>query len=290
MKASVVIPVYNAEAFIAETIESALNQTISEHEVIVVNDGSTDDSEKEILRFAGRIVYISRENRGVSASRNEGALIAKGEYIAFLDQDDLFMPEKLERMSSFLDSNPGYAMAYSLGGRIDATGNPLPIKKMPEYSGDIFPKLYMHCYIAPSMVLCRKRFFVDAGMFQERFSSEGEDYDLFLRISSLAPVGIIREDLVKYRVHLDNTSKSKEQLAPFRMEEVLEQFTPHLLKNYRLGWWLHRRRMAKIYREQARVFLQQGKKEEALKAYRRSITSYTLRLDVYKDMLFKYRR
>ncbi|MBN2297762.1 MAG: glycosyltransferase [Deltaproteobacteria bacterium] len=290
MKASVVIPVYNAQDFIAETIESALNQTLNDHEVIVINDGSTDGSEKEILRYEGRIVYISRENRGVSASRNEGALIAKGEYIAFLDQDDLFMPDKLDKMSRFLDQNPDYIMVYSKGGRIDAAGNPLPFKKMPDYSGDIFPKLYMHCYIAPSMVMCRRQSFLDAGMFQGRFSSEGEDYDLFLRISSLAPVGIVREDLVKYRVHMDNTSKSKEQLAPFRMEEVLEQFTPYLLKHYRFGWWLHRSRMAKIYREQARVYLQLGKTQDAARAYRRSIKSYPLRLDVYKDMLFGYKR
>ncbi|MEA3223996.1 MAG: glycosyltransferase family A protein, partial [Thermodesulfobacteriota bacterium] len=165
MNVSVVIPVYNGANFIAQTIQSALDQTLQGREVIVINDGSTDNSDKEILKFRDGIVYIKQENKGVSAARNIGIQRAKGEYIAFLDQDDVFLPNKLEKLASFLDQYPGYGMVYSSISRIDGDGNLLAAKKIPTHSGDIFPQLFMKCYIAPSMVMCRKQTLLDAGLF-----------------------------------------------------------------------------------------------------------------------------
>lgn len=285
MKASVIIPVYNGKKFIAQTIQSALDQTLQGHEVIVVNDGSTDNSEKEILKFRDRVVYIKQENKGVSAARNIGIQRAKSEYIAFLDQDDIFMPNKLKKLASFLDQHPGYGMVYSQISRIDGDGNLLAAKKIPTHSGDIFPQLFMKCYIAPSMAMCRKQMLLDAGLFQERFSSEGEDYDIFLRLARAAPVGVVQEELVMYRVHMENVSKKGQDLAPFRGEEILSQYKDYLIENYRMGWWYYRKRMSKIYREQAKVYLSQGRVSDGRKCLKRSLGLYPFRFEVIMKYL-----
>jgi len=285
MKASIVIPVYNARKFIVQAIQSALDQTLQDHEVIVVNDGSTDDSDKEILKFRGRVVYIKQENKGVSAARNVGIQRAKGEYIAFLDQDDVFMPNKLEKLASFLDRHPDHGMVYSQISRIDGEGKLLPPKKIPTHSGDIFPQLFMKCYIAPSMVMCRRQALLDIDLFQERFSSEGEDYDLFLRLAKRAPIGVVQEELVMYRVHMGNVSKKGQDLAPFRGEEILSQYKDYLIENYRMGCWYYRKRMSKIYREQGRAYSSQGKLGDAIACYRKSIKNFPFRMEVYKELL-----
>ena len=290
MKASIVIPVYNGQRFIAQTIASALDQTLEDCEVIVVNDGSGDDSECETLAFEREIVYIPQANRGVSAARNAGVMRARGEYIAFLDQDDLCRANKLERLAGYLDAHPECGMVYSSLGRIDEHGGVYPEKKVPTWSGDIFVRVFMRSYIAPSMIMCRRETLLEVGLFQERYSSRGEDYDLVLRLAMHTPVGMVDEELGQYRLHADNTSKKVQEIAPFIAEELLNQYKDYLLEHYRLGWLHYRRRMAKIYREQARVCRVTGRVTEARRLYRTAFRCDPSRLDVLREMFAAHRR
>ncbi len=284
-RVSVIIPVYNGEAFVKDAVDSVLNQTYRDFELIVVNDGSVDNTEEVLRPYTGIIRYIRTENRGVSAARNTGIELSDGDYVAFLDQDDMFHPRKLEVTVDYLDAHPGMAMVYTPIDRMDAEGTILPMKKLKGYSGDIFPRLFLKSFIAPSMAVCRRKIFSEIGMFSEALSSEGEDYDLFLRIASRFNVGYVNESLVTYRLHPGNVSKSKEEIAPFRYEQVLNIHAPHLLSYYRLGWWVYRKRMSKVFREKARVYLKQGREEDAFSAIKASFGLYPFRMDVLLMMI-----
>ncbi|RLB01023.1 MAG: glycosyltransferase family 2 protein [Deltaproteobacteria bacterium] len=279
-RVSVIIPVYNGEAFIKDAVDSVLNQTFRDFELIVVNDGSEDNTEDVLLPYIRSIRYIKTKNRGVSAARNMGIRLSKGEFVAFLDQDDVFHPRKLEVTVSYLDAHPDMAMVYTPIDRIDSEGTMLQRKRLKGHSGDIFPRLFLKSFIAPSMAVCRKKIFSKIGMFSETLSSEGEDYDLFLRIASRFKVGYVNEPLVIYRLHPGNVSKTKQEVAPFRYEQVLGIHAPHLLSHYRLGWWVYRKRMSKVYREKARVYLKQDRHEDAISALKASLALYPFRMDV----------
>ena len=279
-RVSIIIPVYNGEAFIKDAVESVLNQTFRDFELIVVNDGSEDNTEDVLLPYTRSIRYIKMENRGVSAARNMGIRRSKGEFVAFLDQDDAFHPRKLEVTVSYLDAHPDMAMVYTPIDRIDSEGTMLQRKRLKGHSGDIFPRLFLKSFIAPSMAVCRKKIFSEIGMFSETLSSEGEDYDLFLRIASRFKVGYVNEPLVIYRLHPGNVSKTKQEVAPFRYEQVLGIHASHLLSHYRLGWWVYRKRMSKVYREKARVYLKQDRHEDAISALKASLALYPFRMDV----------
>ena len=122
-RVSVNICCYNGGKYIAETISSVLAQTFTDFELVIVNDGSKDDTEGKILGFNdGRIKYVFQENRGLSATRNRALDLSKGEFIAILDQDDLWEPEKLELQLRVMDKNPGTGVVYSDALIIDENG------------------------------------------------------------------------------------------------------------------------------------------------------------------------
>ncbi|HOO36794.1 MAG TPA: glycosyltransferase family A protein [Deltaproteobacteria bacterium] len=283
IKVSIIIPVYNVERFVAASIQSALDQTLENKEIIVINDGSTDGSEREIMRFKDRIVYIRQDNTGVAAARNVGIRAAKGEYIAFFDADDVFRPDKVEKQASFLDNHPDYCMVYSGYSRINEEGDTLPPKDMRVHVGDIFPQVFMRCFIAPSMVLCRKQVLFDIGLFQTKYSAE--DYDLFLKISMQGKIGYIPEPLTQYRVRQGSLSKIAQSTPALQAKELLDQYKDYLLENYPLGWWYYRRRMSKIYRELARVYRDTGQNKDMVKVLKKSIRFYPFRLDVWQMYL-----
>ncbi|MCT7995077.1 glycosyltransferase family 2 protein [Laspinema olomoucense] len=142
---SVVVPVYNVEAYIAETIQSILNQTYSNFEILIVNDGSSDRSVEIIQTFDDpRITVMHQENQGVSAARNRGISQAKGEYIGLIDGDDIWTPEKLEKHVEHLERSPQIGLSFCRSAFIDLKGNPLGIYQMPRLNN-----------IEPHHILCR---------------------------------------------------------------------------------------------------------------------------------------
>ncbi|MCT7983245.1 glycosyltransferase family 2 protein [Laspinema sp. A4] len=142
---SVVVPVYNVETYIAETIQSILNQTYSNFEILLVNDGSSDRSIEIIQTFDDpRITLIHQENQGVSAARNRGIAQAKGEYVALIDGDDIWAPEKLEKHVEHLEKSPKIGLSFCRSAFIDLKGMPLGIYQMPRLHN-----------IEPHHILCR---------------------------------------------------------------------------------------------------------------------------------------
>lgn len=200
-KVSVIIPTYNSAKYIIETINSIINQTVAPFEIIVVDDGSTDETGLLLeSRFGDKIHYIYQENRGPAPARNTGIRNARGNLIAFIDADDLWLPQKLEKQIIYLKDNPEIALVYTNLYLFSDEGIKSPVKFRPHY-GDGFLHLLRRNYIATSTVLVKKECFDKLGLFDERPEIEAaEDYEMWLRISRYFKIGCIKEKLAKHRV------------------------------------------------------------------------------------------
>jgi glycosyltransferase involved in cell wall biosynthesis len=210
---SVVIPVYNAEKHIRSTLDSVFAQTYTNLEIITVDDDSPDGSAEVIKSFGDRIKYIHQENRGPAAARNTGIRAAKGEYIAFIDADDQWMPEKTHLQIAFFSRCPKSTALVHTDNH-DLLNDALtenPSKNLPEYmeQPESFDRLFQRNFIATSSVMCRTSALSEIGLFDE---SPGlfavEDYDLWLRIASRYDLGFIATPLLQYRIHQGGISRN----------------------------------------------------------------------------------
>lgn len=212
---SVIIPTYNREVLIIETIHSVLCQTYKDFEIIVVDDGSIDNTQKVIKDIGdSRVKYIFENHRGVpAATRNTGIRNAQGQYIAFVDSDDLWLPDKLERqlfvMEKFSDIALVYAQAVSWSEGV-ISREPLPKPSLAK-SGFIFRDLFLRNFIPSLTVMVRKKIFDTVGYFDEDPDLiAAEDYDLWLRTARIARVYFMPEIVAKYRIHSGNISANIE--------------------------------------------------------------------------------
>lgn len=195
---SVIIPTYNRYSLLRRSIESVLAQTDRDFELIIVDDGSTDETASVAETYKNSIRYLHQEQNGVSAARNRGIRHARGEWICFLDSDDLWHPRKLEIQRSIMEKDPAIQMSYTeeiwyrRGVRVN------PGKRHAKHSGWIFEYCLPLCIISPSSVMIRKSLFREIPPFDETYPV-CEDYDLWLRISRRYPVHLIREPLITKR-------------------------------------------------------------------------------------------
>ena len=181
---SIIIPAYNAEKYIKTTINSALKQTYQNIEIIVIDDGSTDKTKNIIQSIQDpRIIYIHQENQGQSAARNAGIKIAKGEYIALLDSDDLFLPQKIEKQVNFLEIHPDCGVCYcKIYNFFDDRPDKLFYNPVPNYSGFIFDKLLKHSVVNPLTAVLRKEHLERYGGFKDDWRRCDEQY-LWLKLA-----------------------------------------------------------------------------------------------------------
>jgi len=217
---SVVIPSYNRKDFLKRSIDSAINQTKKPLEIIVVDDGSTDGTETMIKIDYDFVKFIKQKNKGVSAARNIGIKVSIGEWICFLDSDDEWKKDKLEKQINAMKSNPGYKFFHSNeiwiknGLRINQK------KKHKKYGGDIFNKCLDMCRISPSSVMIDKTVFDEVGNFNEALVV-CEDYELWLRICDKYRVFFIDEPLIiKYGGHQGQLSYSIESIENHRIKAL----------------------------------------------------------------------
>ena len=220
MNISVVIPSYNRKEFLKRSIDSVINQTKKPFEIIVVDDGSTDGTETMIKSDYDFIKFIKQKNKGVSAARNIGIKVSIGEWICFLDSDDEWKKDKLEKQINAMKSNPSYKCFHSNqiwiknGLRINQK------KKHKKYGGDIFDKCLDMCRISPSSVMIDKTVFDEVGNFNENLVV-CEDYELWLRICDKYRVFFIDEPLIiKYGGHQGQLSYSIESIENHRIKAL----------------------------------------------------------------------
>ena len=224
-KVSVIIPTYNYGRFLGEAIQSVLDQTFADFDLIVVDDGSTDNTREVVASFKDdRIRYIYQENRGVSAARNAAIWDSKGEHIAFLDADDVWLPEKLELQVKVLDSRPEVAIVCSDTYFFDdQTGDIIGRfwHGDKQFHGWFNPReasknalrylLYRGCFIAPTVTMVRREVFGEVGGFDEALKTQ-TDWDMWVRISRRFAIETIDIPLAKNRRHGDNLSCDPQQM------------------------------------------------------------------------------
>ena len=202
---SVVIPAYNAAHYIASAIESALAQTTAPREIIVIDDGSTDDTRAIVERFGGDVRYVIQQNRGVSAARNNGIDQSRSKYVAFLDADDTWLPVKIERQIAALNAAQGRA-SYTAHLVVDDRSKPLFVNRSERHLTSISDLLTKGNVVgSPSSVLCERSLFAEVGKFDTAFSLCA-DWEMWIRIATVTEFVPVDEPLVKYRVHGDNMS------------------------------------------------------------------------------------
>ena len=204
------IPCFNGEQYIGEALASVLAQTHVDLEAIVVDDGSTDRSVTIARGFHDpRVRVITQANVGVAAARNRGVAEASGEYVAFLDQDDAWLPEKLERQLPLLGAPAAVGLVYCDCFIVAGTGAPLG-RWSERYAlprGRLFDRLIAEATVPISTVLLRRSTFEAVGGFRTRYRFV-EDLDLLLRVAALHTIEVVDRPLAKYRLHVASTSRT----------------------------------------------------------------------------------
>jgi glycosyltransferase involved in cell wall biosynthesis len=235
---SVIIPTYNRSHFLGEAIQSILDQdyftardTSNCFELLVIDDGSTDDTKEMVKSFGNSAKYFFQKHRGVSAARNLGLSLAKGDFIAFLDSDDLWEREKISVQMSFMEVFQKAKVCYTEEIWIRRGDFVNPKKKHKKYSGWIFDKVLPLCLLSLSSALFRKEIFAEIGNFDESFPA-CEDYDFGIRLAQKYPVYLISKSLiVKRGGHPDQLSQKYWGMDRFRIQALekalLLDLTPH---------------------------------------------------------------
>ncbi len=229
MRVSVIIPTFNRKKFLREAISSVLSQSFQDFEIVVVDDGSAKKSDS-ILSLDPRIHYIYSTNRGTAAARNLGVSVSSGEYIAFLDSDDLWEKKKMQKQIIFLNENPEYKICYTNEKWIRDGEHLNQLKKHQKYHGWIFEKCLPLCIISSSSIIMERQIFYDLGGFDEALPV-CEDYDLWLRMSLCYPIAYLDEKLIiKRGGHSDQLSRKYWGMDRFRIR-ALEKLLKTKLNN-----------------------------------------------------------
>jgi glycosyltransferase involved in cell wall biosynthesis len=253
-RVSVVLPVYNRAQFVADAIRSVLEQGYKDFELIVVDDGSTDDTPGVLKEFSDRAEIIRQDNKGPAAARNRAIQRSRGELIAFIDSDDIWLPQKLEAQVAFLDDNPAIGMVHCDGWVVEEFKGLSELqpdatfyrKKKPPF-GDTAKSRIMKTAIVTSHVVVRREVMDRVGLFPEDLLVH-EDVDLFFRmLEAGVEIGFVEKPLVVKRVLSDSLAMDQlryilqaldvEYRSWMRSHVLREHLKPAIIFNHRLAAW-----------------------------------------------------
>lgn len=286
MKVSIITPYYNGWDFIEDAVSSVLMQTYEDFEMIIVNDASPDKPMEFLDQLAGmdkRIKVLSHEkNRGISAARNTAIRQAKGDCIALLDQDDLWLPDKLRIQIDYLKEHRDTGLVFSNYHRIDKigtiTGQGKKCKTIVGNSQEsTLINLFMKNRITACSVLFRRECLDTVGTFDESLTGGTDDYDMWLRIAGRYQLGYIDQPLVKRRSHGENTSnkfKERGMLDHLYIIETVSEKFPALKK-------CKSERLSKIYYNLGRYYFKRGSRSESISNFINCIKYTPLKLKAY---------
>ncbi|MEM8830638.1 MAG: glycosyltransferase family A protein [Cyanobacteria bacterium P01_G01_bin.19] len=276
---SIVIPAYNAAQTITETIESVQQQTVDDWELIVVNDGSTDNTLEVLQQIVElRLKIISAPNGGVSAARNLGMAQARGQYIAFLDADDLWVADKLELQLEALEQNPNAIVAYSWTCFMDEQQDGYVYHPSPpyQYAGDVYPQLLQRDFIhSGSNTLVRKSALDRVGGFDSRCDI-CEDWDMWVRLAAIGGFVVVPQHQIMYRRAAGSSTSSVERMyeqTSYAIDKAFQAAPDHLQ-------YIRRQTEANLHMYIASLYLQHGiesaKVQKAAQHIRWSLQKYPL--------------
>lgn len=228
---SVVIPTYNAASLLPDAVEGVLAQTYPEVEVIVVDDGSTDETPEVMAQYEDAVRYIRKENGGSASARNRGIREAEGAFIALLDADDVWMPEKLERQMAQFDAHPDLMWSYTNWVLVDEDSEE-PVyyahQVMECQGGDVLRPLLGRLFIPPSTEVIRREVFDEVGLYDEsELHRISEDWEFSLRVAERYPVGYVEEPLMKRRRHAGKKTSTMDLEHALRSRRAIIEKTVH---------------------------------------------------------------
>ncbi len=228
VRVSVIIPAYNCDRYIVRAVESAINQTYQDWEIIVIDDGSTDNIRQVLEPYYDSIQYIYQANQGAAIARNRACELAKGEFLAFLDGDDFFLPEKLEKQIACFDADPSLDMVQNGWLIVDQNGKDLyPVMPWEESPKLDLETLVLYKFVRPSAIMLRREWWERLGGFDPRFPPT-EDLDFVLRLALKGCKSVwLKEILTCYRQHETNLMSGGFKVMK-NMEMVMEQFFARL--------------------------------------------------------------
>lgn len=271
---SVVIPAYNAGNFIRQTVTSALQQTFSSLEILVIDDGSAEPVDWIVELDPARVRYHFKPNGGPSSARNLGARMARGRLLAFLDADDLWMPDKLRSQVAALEARPRAAFAYGAFNSIDEQGNPVPRPARVRPSGDISAALFMYNFVTTSSVLVRRDVFLEMGGFDESLVWS-EDYDLWIRLAERHEAVCVEGIVGSYRINTHGLSRNFARLHETERTVVDRAVARAARPEYKQR---RRRRLAQLYFEFGHDCWRAGQAQEARRRFQDSLLHWPLAL------------
>lgn len=262
---------YNSEKYLRETLQSIVNQTYKDWELVIINDGSSDSTESIILEFINQgypIIYHYQENRGLGASRNEALKLSQGEYIALIDHDDIWLPQKLEKqIPLFIDPQVGLVYCGALHF-LDGTKFAYSTYDLgpPACKGNIFGTLLANYGLTLSTIVIRRSVLVGIPWFPEEMVI-AEELDLILRIAYSWKIDYVLEPFVKYRVYEGNTTVKATESEYQEREEILKRlvrFFPFIMNEYKRELAHFREKNTLI---QTHFLWQKNERVEARKTY-----------------------
>jgi glycosyltransferase involved in cell wall biosynthesis len=271
------MPAYNAERYIAAALSTVLQQTHTDYEIIVVDDGSADGTREEVRRFAPGIRYTYQDNHGAAAARNAGIRAARGEFVCFLDADDAWLPAKLAAQIAFMDTHPSVGLLFADEEEFDEQTILCPsLLSTSRFCREFrcagvlrqpFAKLLVENFIPTSTVMIRKRCFNDTGVFDVALKA-AEDRDLWSRIAVRYPVACLPAVLGRKRVVASSLSRDVEATLRSRiiMWKKLRRLYPELVPRRDVDALL-----APTYTHLGFVLLNQGRVQDAREAARGAV-------------------
>jgi glycosyltransferase involved in cell wall biosynthesis len=275
-KISVVLPVYNSARFVAQSIQSVLGQTFKDFEIIVVDDGSTDDTASVIGRFGALVSYHYQKNQGAAAARNLGVSRSQGQYVAFLDADDIWYPNKLSAQVSLLETDPSLGFAYSDIDTIDENGEVVEkqfLTKRYHRAVDKTRKsltsfVFNGPFPYPSTVILKRDVFAHSGGFNSHFRGNyHEDFELWARIAQISAMYFMPTSLVQYRIHgqAGTASANADENWLRLLASLREIWANDPIKLSEVEWY-----RCRYYSQKGKNFLRDGDYESARACFKES--------------------
>ena len=274
---SVIIPTYNRAEYLVKAVDSVLSQTYQDVEIIIIDDGSTDNTKEVLKKYTGKpqaIKYTYQNNAGAAAARNAGLKMAAGEYIAFLDSDDLWLPEKLEKQIKMMEDNPYFDMIFcdmrqECDGKIIYNSFLREVSKF-NYKREInLEDLLARNFIFTPTILIKKKCFADGLMFNQKLQIN-EDYNMWLRIAQKFRIGFLDDILVVRGVHETNISRYLDKVFKSELETL--KFFLLTCKNNKLRNKV-KGRMKNITYNLGYYYFEKNRRLDALKYFAISLVS-----------------
>lgn len=272
---SVIVPTYNSAQYISEAIDSVFNQTYEDWEIIVVDDGSTDNTKEVLRKYSSKIGYFYQENKGPSSARNKGIKSAKGKYIAFLDADDMWMPEKLKLQMDVISKEPSIGLVSCDGYIIDMDGviqKQITKRRYLNKKKLLDDLLFRNVIGATPSLLVRKECFHVVGLFDETLAV-GEDRDMWLRICRRYEFRNIGKPLIKVRYRKGSQSYYGDIILQNTLRFLEKVFSDNFLRR---RWFLKRRAYGYSYLTVAVGYKENEKLRKARKCILRSLYFWPL--------------